>query len=215
MLIHVIRGDSVDPIGDFVAINQELELFNPILANKTQVVVLNKIDLPEVRDQQVELLKQLRKVAGHTRVIPISAATGENVRDLMVRTKKLVDALPAQTSAELFTDEEERVNFEEEENNNFEILSDPKFPGQFRIVGEKIEKMVLMANWKYYESVLRFQRVLDAQGITEALENAGAKQGDLIMIGDMDFNYWDRKNQWMADLGLEDVNPRKRYDNKD
>ena len=57
--MHVLRGDSVDPVGDFVAINQELELFNPKLAEKLQVVVVNKIDIPEVRDKLDELTKQV------------------------------------------------------------------------------------------------------------------------------------------------------------
>lgn len=210
VLVHVVKGDSEDPVGDFVAINQELELFNPRLANKTQVVVINKIDIPEVREKLPEMIKQLRKVAGHTRIIGISAATGENVRDTMRRVQKLVLSLPAQTSFELFTDEEERVNFDAEEDGSFEVFTDDNYPGQFRVRGEKIEKIVKMTNWDYYESVQRFQRILEAQGISSALEEAGAQQGDLVMIGDFDFNYWDKKHRWIAELGFENVNPRKR-----
>lgn len=68
-----------------------------------------------------------------------------------------------------------------------------------------------MTNWDYYEAVRRFQRILEAQGISAELRRCGAKQGDLIMIGDWDFNYWEPKNRWIAELGLEDVNPRKRW----
>ena len=57
--MHVLRGDSEDPVGDFIAINQELELFNPKLADKLQVVVVNKIDIPEVRDKLEDLTKQV------------------------------------------------------------------------------------------------------------------------------------------------------------
>jgi Obg family GTPase CgtA-like protein len=38
-------------------------------------------------------------------------------------------------------------------------------------------------NWDYTESLKRFQRILEAQGISEALSNMGAKEGDLVMIG--------------------------------
>lgn len=206
----MIKGDSEDPIGDFMAINQELEMFNPRLANKTQVVVVNKIDIPEVREKLDETIAKLRKLTGHTRIMGISAATGENVKDLMKRVYKVVESLPRQTSYELFTDDEERVNFEEEDDDQFEILTDENFPGQFRIVGGKIEKIVEMTNWNYYEATQRFQRVLEAQGISAALDAAGAQQGDLIMIGEWDFNYWDKKHRWIAELGLEDINPRKR-----
>lgn len=67
-----------------------------------------------------------------------------------------------------------------------------------------------MTNWDYYEAVRRFQRILEAQGISQALKEAGAKQGDVVMVGDWDFNYWEPRNRWIAELGLEDVNPRKR-----
>lgn len=69
-----------------------------------------------------------------------------------------------------------------------------------------------MTNWDYYEAVQRFQRILEAQGIADALREAGAEEGDLVMIGEWDFNYWERKNRWMSELGLENINPRKRPD---
>lgn len=211
VLVHVVRGDSEDPVGDFVAINQELELFNPKLANRTQVVVVNKIDLPEVREKLDTLLPELRKRGGHTRVVGISAATGERVKEVMQRVRKLVEALPSQSEFELFVDEEERVSFDDELDDSFEILSDlERFPGQFRVVGDKIEKIVATTNWDYYEAVQRFQRILEAQGISDKLKEAGAQQGDLVMIADWDFNYFDRKNRWVADLGLENIQPRQR-----
>ena len=63
------------------------------------------------------------------------------------------------------------------------MFTDERFPGQYRVVGDKIEKVVQTMNWDYYESVDRFQRILDAQGISEALKEQGAKEGDLVMIG--------------------------------
>lgn len=212
VLIHVLRGDSEDPVGDFKAINQELELFNPKLANKTQVVVINKIDIPEVRDRLDNLVSQVRAVAGHNRVLGISAATRERTSELMRRVRKLVESLPKQSDYELFTEEEERVSFDEPESEAFEILTDDNFPGQFRVVGAKIEKIVEMTNWDYYEAVQRFKRILEAQGVSAALKEAGAVEGDLVMIGDWDFNYFERRNRWQSDLGLENINPRKRYE---
>ena len=137
----MLRGDSEDPVGDFVAINQELELFNPKLADKLQVVVVNKIDIPEVRDKLEELTKRIKQVSGHTRVMGISAATGERVKELMQRVRKVVESLPQQSDFELFTEEEDRVNFDEQSSDKFEVFTDDRFPGQFRVVGDKIEKV--------------------------------------------------------------------------
>jgi GTPase len=226
-LIHVVNGDSVDPIGDFIAINDELTMFNPLLANKTQVVVVNKIDIPDVRKRFNDTLLQLKSLAGHTRIVGISAATGENVRNCMSRVWKLVDSMPAVDPMDLFAQDEERVCFDEEADSSFEILSDDSYPGQFRVVGGKIEKVrkvykcqcfadcflidwfclpqiVSMTKWEYYEAVQRFQRILDATGITEALSTAGAKQGDVVTIGDYEFNYLDPRHKWMMELGFEE-----------
>jgi GTP-binding protein len=176
-------------VGDFVAINQELELYNPDLAKKEQVVVVNKLDIPEVRAAYPSLRKELRRLAGHTRVVGISAATGsgervsvhawscnhlcccrEGVKELMSRVRKVVAALPRQSASELFTEEEERVSFDDQPDDSFEVFTDERYPGQFRVVGAKIEKVVLMTNWDYYESVQRFQRILEAEGISAALK---------------------------------------------
>ena len=67
-----------------------------------------------------------------------------------------------------------------------------------------------MLNWTYFESLLRFQRILEAEGIHDALLDQGAKDGDLIVIGDYDFEFRDKRNRWMIDLGLEFPQPRKR-----
>ena len=48
MILHIVSGDSADPIGDLKAVNAELQNYSPLLANKPQVVVLNKLDMPEV-----------------------------------------------------------------------------------------------------------------------------------------------------------------------
>ena len=92
VLLHVVDGTSEDPIGDFVTINKELKAYDEFLSQKPQVVVLNKLDVPEVQEKSEELMARLREEAGHSRVLPISAATTENVKELMGRLKKFVAA---------------------------------------------------------------------------------------------------------------------------
>jgi GTP-binding protein len=94
VLLHVIDGTSTDPIGDFHAINKELKEYDEFLSKKPQVVVLNKIDVPEVSEMQDDIIEELKKAAGHSRVLPISAATTENVQALMGRLKKFVSVQP-------------------------------------------------------------------------------------------------------------------------
>jgi GTP-binding protein len=117
-------------------------LFNPKLSSKPQVVVVNKIDVPEVRDLLPDLIEELKKKAGHNRVMGISAVTGERVNELMGRLRRMVDSLPEidQSTEE----DEERVDLSRDDSDEYEILHDPiRYPGQFRVVGEKIEKVLI------------------------------------------------------------------------
>lgn len=93
MIIHIVNGDSQDPVGDFDAINRELIMFSPTLAKKPQVVVLNKIDIPAVGEAQELLIDQIKAKMTHTRILPISAAGRINVDDLMDKTAKFLEKI--------------------------------------------------------------------------------------------------------------------------
>lgn len=68
-------------------------------------------------------------------------------------------------------------------------MSDPAYPGQWRVSGHYMEQIAKMTHWEYPEAVARFGRQLDAIGISTELENRGAIDGDLIMIGEYDFEF--------------------------
>ena len=188
VLLHVVDGTSEDPIGDFNTINNELAQYDSFLAEKPQVVVLNKIDIPEVQEKEDELLEQLREAAGHSRVLSISAATTERVQELMGRLKKFGEA---QTVVDLPPIPE--INLGKVgldfDSDDYEILSDPSYPGQWRISGEYIEQIAKMTHWEYPEAVARFGRQLDAMGIANELTARGAVDGDLVMVDKYDFEF--------------------------
>jgi len=193
ILVHVVDGTSADPVGDLQAVNAELELFSPWLARKPQVVVLNKVDVPEVREQQKELLAALAAAAGHKRVLPISAATAEAVPTLLKRLcalnveakKRGNGADPEGAPAEL------AVDLDDEDAAERRCTVSPVEPGVWFLTGARIEKAAAMTNWDYYEAQARFQRVMQALGVSEQLKQAGAKNGDLVMVGDVDFKYFE------------------------
>ncbi len=145
-MIHVIDGNSNDPIGDFKMINQELESYDKNLVNKTQVIAINKLDIPEVKSKFEQIKNSLLSICGHSRIIGISAATGYKIKELMQRVKCVIDSLPPRHEFELFTEDEAKISFEDEDNNeednSFEIKYDINIPGQFQIVGKKIEKVI-------------------------------------------------------------------------
>ena len=72
---------------------------------------------------------------------------------------------------------------------NLEIISDPSYPGQWRVQGEYVEQVAKMTHWEYPEAVSRFGRQLEALGIARELEQRGAVEGDLVMIDKYDFEF--------------------------
>lgn len=74
-------------------------------------------------------------------------------------------------------------------NKTVEIMSDPAYPGQWRVSGSYIEQIARMTHWEYPEAVERFGRQLSALGIAEELERRGASEGDLVMVDKYDFEF--------------------------
>ncbi len=175
MLIHVLAGDSPDPLGDLEAINQEMALFNPALVDKPQIVAFNKMDLPDA--QEMWPLAQEAIEAMGLPVIEISAVTRENVQTLLYRVQAMLDDLP-----EEFVEPVEELPeiTPESDEKRFEIIQVEE--GVWQVEGIAIERAAVMTNWDYYEAAMRFQRILKAMGIHEALREAGVADGDTVRI---------------------------------
>jgi GTP-binding protein len=181
LLIHLLNGISPDPLGDFEAINQELELFNPELAGKLQIVVFNKMDLPEARLHWHDVQAALR--AQGIEPLAISAATGEHVQELLHQVIKTLDELPVVVPVV----EEEAVFTPPRDEKAFTIVREAD--GARRVRGVAIERAAAMTNWDYYEAAMRFQRILSAMGILDALTDDGIDDGDLVRIGDVELTW--------------------------
>lgn len=179
MLIHLLDGASPDPLGDFTAIMQELTLFNPQLADKPQIVVLNKMDLPQTQ----ELWPQVQTALADQSfpLMAISAVTQENVPALLYQVYEMLDALPPVDSVQ----EPEVVEITPTQDENvFHIKKLTEH--SWMVQGVAIERVAHMTNWDYYEAELRFQRILQAMGIKAALMDAGVSEGDTVQIGNFE-----------------------------
>ncbi len=186
VLIHLLNGDSPDPVGDFDAINQELALFNPALAEKPQLVVYNKMDLPHARERWPEVAAALR-ARGVEAPMAISAVTGEGVQDMLYRVVRLLDEAPEEVTLHASP---ARVWRLEEDEDHFTVERDPETEA-WVVRGKKVERLARMTNWDYYDAILRFQRILDRMGVTEALVKAGVREGDTVRIGDVELVWTD------------------------
>ena len=177
VLVHLLDGASPDPVGDYEVINQEMMLFNPTLAKRPQLIVLNKIDLPQARENWPRLQEALADTGNP--FFAISAVTGENVQQLLYEVKTQLDSLPAQVETEAV--EELPTLSPEEDERSFQVT---RLEDELWLVeGVAIERVAQMTNWDYYEAGLRFQRVLSAMGISDALRKQGVQDGDTVQIG--------------------------------
>lgn len=183
VLIHLLDGMAEDPLADFHQINTELALFDEALVKKPQIVALNKMDLPDVQERWLEIRDGL--VALGYEPMAISAATHQNVRELLGRAIAALDELPEEPEEPA----EMPVYTLGEDPFAFEITRNPD--GSFRVSGQRIERAVAMTYWDYDQAVARFQRILDTMGITQALRDAGVQPGDTVHIGDMELEWSD------------------------
>jgi GTPase len=181
LLIHLLDGAGEDPIGDFVQINSELALFDPELAKRPQIVVLNKVDLPQAQEHW-EAVKAFVEARGYS-TFQISAVAHQGVRELLNHVAQRLNELPAVTEAE-----EIPVFKPEDEGEAFTIVREED---AYRIVGKRIERAASMTYWEYEEAVVRFYRILEALGIADALREAGIEAGDSVLIGEYELEWED------------------------
>jgi len=186
VLIHLLNGISPDPLGDYEAINQELGLFNPELMDKSQIVVLNKMDLPDVQALWPKLARALKQ-HGVAEPLAISAVTGEGVEALLRRAASTLIELPPGPVIAV----PEVTVVRPEDDMSFTIERDQD--GAWRVRGRRIERIVSMTRWEYYDAVMRFQRILEALGITAALRRAGVHEGEAVRIGSKELE-WSEEN---------------------
>jgi GTP-binding protein len=181
VLIHLLDGASESPLEDLYSINEELTLFNSKLAAKPQLVVLNKMDLPQAQELWPMVEEELERRG--TPACSISAATGAGVRQMLYRVLQLLDSLPEEEEVPA---EEMAVFRPQEEENGFSITIEGD---GFRVEGRRVERLVGRTNWRYDESVRRLHRALERMGVTKAMEEAGVQKGDTVFIGDTELEW--------------------------
>ena len=175
VLIHLLDGNSSDPLEDWAMINQELTLYDAKLEEKPQLVVLNKMDLPDA--VAWEPLIEERVVEEGFPFCSISAVTRQGVRQMLYQVRQMVDEAP-EPKPEM---EELLIIRPDPEDATFDILREKD---GWRVQGKRIERIAAMTYWEFEATTRRFQQILDKMGISDALVKAGVVKGDTVYIGD-------------------------------
>lgn len=182
LLLHMVDIAEVegrDPIRDFEVINNELKLYSQVLAEKKQIVVANKIDLPKARENLESCLPYWQRLGYE--VFPISALTGEGLERLVYRMAELVKASQPKQVVE-WVDEE------------IVVPSHPKTPltieqvdeETWLVQGDEAERLTRLVNASLPQALSEIKDRLIRRGIWKSLRKAGAKTGDRIIIGSVE-----------------------------
>ncbi|GAA4064517.1 GTPase ObgE [Amphibacillus indicireducens] len=186
VVVHVIdmaATEGRDPYQDYLTINEELRAYDASILERPQIIVANKMDMPDA-EAQLELFKEQLEEA-HP-IYPISAFTRDGLRELLFAVADTLAKIPKNT--EPIEEISDHVIYKHQaEEAPFEITRDPD--GAFVLYGEKIEKLFKMTNFDHDESIQRFARQMRAMGIDQALRERGAKDGDTVRLLKYEFEF--------------------------
>ncbi|MGI6150622.1 MAG: GTPase ObgE [Christensenellales bacterium] len=180
MIVHVldISGcEGRDPIEDYRAINRELSEYSETLANLPQIIAANKMDLSE-SEENLNRLKQALSDQG-IEIYPISAATAQGLDPLLRGIVRKLATLP---SVQRFKEEE----LPQEEAEKFAV---EKIEEVFVVSGPLIDQLLDRTYADDPESMRYFQQFLIKTGVIDALREAGATEGDTVVMGDWEFDF--------------------------
>jgi len=175
VLIHLVDGASLDPMSDYRVINSELDAFGHGLADKPQIVCLNKSDLPDAQAAwpTFERVLKAEGVEAHA----ISTATQRGTRDILYRALQILRELPAP----IIEPAPAEIPVIRPAAADFRIHRGPD--GTWRIDGAAVEVAAVRSRFDSEEALMRFHRTLEKMGVIDALRDAGVKEGDTVWIG--------------------------------
>lgn len=186
VIVHVIDMSGMegrDPFEDYLTINKELKEYDERLSERPQMVVANKMDMPEA-EEHLNVFR--KKLSDDIQVFPISAITRQGLKEWLFALADLLERIPKENLYE--PENEDRVVYKfEKEEEPFQISRDPD--GAFVLSGDRIEKLFKMTDFSRDESIQRFSRKLRKMGVDDALRKKGAKDGDTVRLLEYEFEF--------------------------
>ena len=191
VIIHIVDAASTegrDSIEDIYAINKELEAYTPEIARRPQVIAANKTDMifDDNEEDPVQKIKDEFEPKGIP-VYPISAISGQGIRQLLYHIREMLDKLP-----------KEPVIFEQEfypeymlggSDEPYTVIYDDK-ADEYVVEGPRIEKMLGYTNLDSEKGFTFFQNFLKLNGILDQLEELGIEEGDTVRMYGLSFDYY-------------------------
>lgn len=181
MIVHVLDISGIegrDPLEDFEKINGELKRYSEKLASLPMFVACNKTDCFGAEEN---LSRFKKKYGKKYKIFPIAALRGEGTEELVRAVAELLKTLPP---AERIPADE--FEYEKEDTTQFEIVRDGE---DYILIGGLVDMLCRNVVLNKPESMAYFQRTLKRCGVFKELEKAGCKEGDTVVVGDVEFEY--------------------------
>ncbi len=182
-LVHLVDSTAENPVDNFNIINSELAKHSEKLANLYQIVALNKIDAID-EDRKTELYSEFEKLSGD--VFLISAVTGENIEKLVDFMSLKVDEIEHHVSDIVIEEDLDAYNNDDSSYEIYKVAKDT-----YIVDGGKIKRLAAVTDARNTEQVIRLQNILIGMGVFEELKKLGIKDGDTVVIGHLEMEYWE------------------------
>ncbi|WNQ12984.1 GTPase ObgE [Paenibacillus aurantius] len=191
VILHVVDmsgSEGRDPFDDYLKINEEIKLYNAKLEERPQLIVANKMDIPEAEENLQEFRRKLAETGTDRAIFAISAAANQGIQEVLYKAADLLDAIPDQPLVEEVAEVEERkvYRLDKREEQDYTIRRDNE---DFVIDSPSLEKLIKRTNFGSHDAVMRFARILRNMGIDAELRRRGAVDGQTIRIADFEFEF--------------------------
>lgn len=184
IIAHVIDmsgSEMRNPYDDYCLINKELKDFNEKLLEKPQIIIANKMELPNAKENLVEFKKKV-----DCEIYEVSAATNTGLQMVIDKLGEMLAQIPKK---ELYDDNqmENHILYKFKKEEPYTITKEED--NLWVISGKEIERIFKMTKFNSEEAIYRFAKKLKRLGIDDKLSSLGAKEGDQVRILDFYFDY--------------------------
>ena len=183
IFVHIVDGSSLEPVEDYRQVRGELVAYNPSLGRRPRVVVVNKVDMPEVRDRLPSILAALGE--DDAPALAISAVTGEGVEALVSHLAERLSRLPVDDTEDGADDGTVALAPSEETVDTVARIRE----GTYVVRSGRIERLVALADMDDARAAPQLLRELTRLGIVRALVEAGVRVGDSVRVGSWAFDW--------------------------
>lgn len=183
LLLHIVDGTEIDPVKNFKTINDELAKYSEKLSRVYQIVAINKID--SIDEETLLALKKEFENLG-VEVFCISAVTGENLDALKNEIERKVDEIDKPVSDVVVEEDLEATN---NDDGYWEVHKLNK--NTYIVNGGRIIRISQVTDARSTEQIIRFQNIMISMGIMDELKQLGVQNGDTIIVGKLELEYWD------------------------